>query len=92
MTKAIHLIIHGRVQGVGFRAWFASNAKKHELDGWVRNRTDGTVEAVICGDIVHMEQMIKATHKGSLASKVTQLEQSDIHELPARGFVKRDTV
>lgn len=90
--KAIHLIIHGRVQGVGYRAWFASNAKKRELDGWVRNRRDGTVEAVIAGDVVDMEQMIKAAHKGPLAAKVTQLEQSDIHELPARGFEKRDTV
>ena len=90
--KAIHLIIHGRVQGVGFRAWFAGNAKKHALDGWVRNRKDGTVEAVICGDTVQMEQMIKLAHKGPLAGKVTQIEQSEIHELPPRGFEKRETV
>lgn len=90
--KAIHLIMHGRVQGVGFRAWFAGQAKKHELDGWVRNLTDGTVEAVISGDEVQMEKMIKAAHKGPLAAKVRQLEQSDIHELPPKGFEKRDTL
>ncbi len=90
--KAYHLIIHGRVQGVGYRAWFGSNAKKLELDGWVRNRKDGTVEAVIAGDEVDMEQLIKAAHKGPLAAKVTQVEQSTIHDLPEKGFLKRETV
>ena len=90
--KAYHLVIHGRVQGVGFRAWFAGQAKKLELDGWVRNRTDGTVEAVVAGDEVQCEQMIKAAHKGSLAAKVNSVDCSTIHELPEKGFVKRETV
>ena len=47
----MRVVIRGRVQGVGFRCWTASRAKELELDGWVRNRRDGTVEAVLVRDV-----------------------------------------
>ena len=47
MTIARHLSIHGRVQGVGYRAWVEDEADSLGLSGWVRNRRDGTVEAVV---------------------------------------------
>ncbi|RPG00569.1 MAG: hypothetical protein CBC23_005560 [Rhodospirillaceae bacterium TMED63] len=47
--KSVHVSIEGRVQGVWFRAWTTEQAKKRGLDGWVRNRTDGTLKAVFSG-------------------------------------------
>lgn len=89
---SIHLIIKGRVQGVAYRAWFSRNAKQHGLNGWVRNRTDGSVEAVISGHPIVCEEMILQAQKGSLAAKVTEIIQREADEVPADGFVIRDTV
>jgi len=47
--QTIHLRIEGRVQGVGFRYWVRNEADRLGLDGWVRNRRDGAVEAVFSG-------------------------------------------
>jgi acylphosphatase len=62
--KAIQLRITGLVQGVGYRAWFADEARARGLVGWVRNRTDGSVEACIAGDESVLEQMIEAARSG----------------------------
>jgi acylphosphatase len=48
-SRTCHVLIHGRVQGVSFRAWTQHQAVLHGLKGWVRNRRDGTVEAVFSG-------------------------------------------
>jgi acylphosphatase len=50
MTKLAHLSIKGRVQGVGYRAFVELEAELRGLEGWVRNRRDGSVEAVVRGD------------------------------------------
>ena len=50
MTVIRHAIFSGRVQGVGFRAFVEDEAARHGVEGWVRNRRDGTVEAVFAGD------------------------------------------
>ena len=47
MRKTVHVIVSGRVQGVGYRAFTEREAKRTGLDGWVRNRADGAVEAVV---------------------------------------------
>ena len=44
-----HVVVRGRVQGVGYRAFVEYEAQRRELDGWVRNRRDGSVEAVFAG-------------------------------------------
>ena len=71
--KRVHVIVSGRVQGVGFRAWTKSNARKRSLDGWVRNRSDRTVEAVFSGDASMVDDMIKACEDGPLASRVLNI-------------------
>lgn len=91
-TVTVHVIISGRVQGVGYRAWTASNARKLSLDGWVRNRTDGTVEAVFHGPADQVDKMITACNKGPLAAKVTDIWQQDVNDSVELGFVQRDTI
>ena len=61
---ALLVRIHGRVQGVWYRAWTQQEALKLNLTGWVRNRRDGTVEAVFAGPRIQVEAMIKVCHEG----------------------------
>jgi acylphosphatase len=76
----IHLIISGRVQGVGYRNWMAKTAQSMGLTGWVRNLPDGRVEAVASGEAEDIERLITQCHKGPLMAKVTDI-QSVPHEM-----------
>jgi acylphosphatase len=72
--KAIQLRITGLVQGVGYRAWFADEARARGLVGWVRNRADASVEACIAGDESVLEQMIEAARSGPSQARVDHIE------------------
>jgi acylphosphatase len=61
---AVHVLVEGRVQGVGFRAWVQREAKARHLSGWVRNRGTGEVEAVLCGDDADVRAMLEACGRG----------------------------
>ena len=67
---AVHVIIEGQVQGVGFRAWVEREAKARGLSGWVRNRADRSVEAVFAGAEPHVRAMVEACHRGPRLSFV----------------------
>lgn len=69
--SCVRLIITGRVQGVGYRAAFARKAAELELDGWVRNRRDGTVEALVAGDADAVRQIIDWSWQGPRMARVT---------------------
>jgi acylphosphatase len=73
-----HIIVHGRVQGVGFRAFVEHEALKRGIEGWVRHRRDGSVEAVFVGDAATVAAMIEACRAGPLASRVNVLHQREI--------------
>ena len=68
------LVIHGRVQGVGFRASLAWEAQAQGVTGWVRNRRDGTVEAMICGSDEAVAAMIAWTRRGPPGARVDRVE------------------
>lgn len=72
-----HLIITGRVQGVGFRNYMEFKARQFHITGWVRNRTDGSVEAVIQGSDADVEAMIVRAHRGPPKSAVSNVTVSD---------------
>lgn len=72
--RTVHVLIHGRVQGVGFRAWVHHQAELHGLKGWVRNRRDGAVEAVFSGPDDLVEVMLKACRQGPRGSVVERVE------------------
>ncbi len=71
---AVHLIVHGRVQGVGFRYFARVSAQRAGVVGWVRNREDGTVEVWAEGSEDRLKQFIQAVHRGPSHSHVTQVE------------------
>ena len=71
MSEAIrHVTVRGRVQGVGYRAWVAHTADGLGLEGWVRNRRDGSVEAVLAGQADVVEQMIEHCRRGPSHARV----------------------
>jgi acylphosphatase len=71
-----HVVIRGRVQGVGFRAWTEDTALEHGLEGWVRNRRDGAVEAVFAGDAGAVNAMVEACRKGPPGARIDAIDQS----------------
>lgn len=74
MINTIRVVISGRVQGVGYRAWAVEQATHLGLSGWVRNRNDGTVEAVFSGDDTRIAQMVEACKQGPASSLVDSIE------------------
>jgi len=71
------LVVRGLVQGVGYRAFVEEEAEALGLDGWVRNRRDGTVEAVVAGSVDTVEAIIAACRKGPFAARVDDVAVSD---------------
>jgi len=65
-----HVIVRGRVQGVGYRAWTEYAARSRALEGWVRNRRDGAVEAVFAGEAEVVEAMVEACRRGPTGARV----------------------
>jgi len=68
------LRITGRVQGVGYRDWCLRTARAAGLSGWVRNRTDGSVEAVVRGQALRIETFIAGCHAGPPLARVTAVD------------------
>jgi len=68
------LRIHGLVQGVGFRASLAREARRRGLAGWVRNRSDGSVEAVVAGEPAAVEDLIRWAGQGPPAARVIRID------------------
>lgn len=76
MSGAIrHVTIRGRVQGVGYRAWVEDEATVRGLEGWVRNRRDGSVEAVFAGASDVVSDMIAACRRGPYSARVDSVQE-----------------
>jgi acylphosphatase len=86
-NRVVHVLIRGRVHGVGFRAWTQHEAERRGLEGWVRNRRDGTVEAVFAGDEDTVEAMLRACRQGPAGARVEGIEtgESDTRTIPRPG-------
>jgi acylphosphatase len=92
MALQARLTIMGRVQGVGFRDWAIGTARRLGLTGWVRNRRDGAVEALIVGDDAAVGAMIEACQRGPSMARVdaVDVEPMDLDILP-QGFTQLPT-
>ena len=92
MALQARVTITGRVQGVGYRAWAMATGRRLGLSGWVRNRVDGTVEALIVGEERAVGAMIEACRQGPAMAEVdaVDIEPLDLDVLP-QGFIQRPT-
>lgn len=90
--KQVRVIISGRVQGVGFRYWTEDQAERRGLDGWVRNLTDGRVEAVFAGDAADIDDMVAACREGPRFARVAEVEVFDHQNAVGPGFRTLPTV
>lgn len=88
MSRAIlQVMIRGRVQGVGYRAWVEHQATTSGLEGWVRNRRDGSVEALFAGTPKHVANMVALCRHGPPSARVDSVtsETASADELNLRG-------
>ena len=72
-----HVIIRGRVQGIGYRAWTEVTALERGVEGWVRNRRDGSVEALFSGLDDEVAAMIAECRRGPPGARVDAIDQRD---------------
>jgi acylphosphatase len=76
MTGTIrHVTIRGRVQGVGYRFWVEHEARLRDLEGWVRNRRDGTVEALFAGSEEVVAGMVASCWRGPMSARVDDVAE-----------------
>ncbi len=88
--KSVRIVIEGRVQAVWFRAWTTQEAQRRNLRGWVRNRPDGTVEALFSGAVADVDEMIEACRQGPPAAQVVSVDQAlSSAEVSVHGASKR---
>jgi acylphosphatase len=84
--------IRGRVQGVGYRAWTQRIAKKLKLVGWVRNLTDGSVEAFAQGSPDAISAFLSACQSGPMLARVTEVDSEPCEaDVSLSDFVQRET-
>jgi len=91
-TRTVRIGIHGRVQGVGFRYWMQEVSDELGLAGWVRNRSDGSVEALISGQFARVAEMLARCREGPPAARVTDLAILAEEETTFADFEIRPTV
>lgn len=83
---AKRLLISGRVIGVGFRDWMVARAEELGVDGWVRNRTDGRVEVLVCGETSAVEELARLCRRGPRWASVTDIEENPADPPREPGF------
>jgi acylphosphatase len=74
----LHIIISGLVQGVGYRQWLRGRALAAGVTGWVRNRADGTVEAMLCGPTESVEGLVTEAMKGPPGARVDGIRRRQV--------------
>lgn len=90
--KSVRVRIRGRVQGVWFRAWTVREATRRGVRGWVRNRHDGSVEALFMGDAAAVDDLVKACWQGPELARVDSVEAAPDPGEAIAGFEERPTV
>jgi acylphosphatase len=80
------VIVHGRVQAVGFRYYARAEAQRLGISGWIRNRSDGSVEAEVEGDGASVDAMLSWLDEGPPGADVTTMSTADLEPTGERGF------
>jgi len=89
---SLRVKIEGFVQAVGFRNFVIEKATAFNLDGWVRNRSDGTLEALVSGSTKSVEAFVGACTQGPPGSKVTSVDLHKAEPPEEKGFHRRSSV
>lgn len=89
-SKSIHLVIRGHVQGVFYRRWTQKRAERHGIAGWIRNRPDGAVEAVLSGPSEAVETLLAECREGPPAARVEGIDIEAAEPILTRGFAVTD--
>ena len=88
---ALRLLISGRVQGVGYRDWMLREAERRGLQGWVRNRADGAVEALVAGEEAAVRALLLALRRGPLLARVDTIAEEEATPPAEPGFRRLPT-
>lgn len=89
--KAVRAIISGKVQGVWYRGWTVDQASGRGLSGWVRNRRDGTVEALFAGPADAVDAMLDACRRGPPLARVTAVDAEPVGDPGGACFEQQPT-
>lgn len=84
--RQYHVVVSGRVQGVWYRESMRQEALRLGVDGWVRNRADGTVEAVVCGPAAQVEALLAWSRSGPPLARVSDVRCEVYEGSVAPGF------
>jgi acylphosphatase len=90
--RAASLRVEGRVQGVGYRWWAVQTARRLGLEGWVRNRADGSVEILAIGEAEALEEFAAACRGGSSGAVVASVTATPAEDDGSVGFEQRATL
>jgi acylphosphatase len=90
--KTVHVMISGKVQGVGYRAWTERQALARGLSGWVRNRRNGSVEATFSGEAEVVDAMLAACRVGPPQGRVNSVDADEQTEEITGRFEVRSTL
>ena len=90
--KSVRVVIEGRVQGVWFRGWTIENAKRLGLIGWVRNKKNGSVEALFSGESIKVDEMLNACWDGPISAEVSLVTLETDKSPEIKGFLQLQTI
>ena len=91
-TTSLLVQVHGFVQGIGFRDFLLMAAQRNALDCWVRNRNDGSVEALVSGPTMAVEAFVSAATQGPQGAKVSAVDLHNAEAPTEKGFQIRPTL
>jgi acylphosphatase len=87
--RARRVVIRGRVQGVGYRDWMVREATRLGVQGWVRNRADGAVEALVDGEDAAVQALLSACRRGPMLARVDEIIEDFADPPDGPGFLRR---
>ena len=87
--RARQVVIRGRVQGVGYRDWMQREATRLGVQGWVRNRADGAVEALVAGEEAAVQALLSACRRGPMLARVDDITEEFAEPPDGPGFRRR---
>jgi acylphosphatase len=91
-VTSLRVHVHGFVQGIGFRDFLIMSAQRQNLDGWVRNRADGSVEALVSGPTKAVEIFVSHATKGPEGAKVSAVDLHNSEPPAEKGFIRRPSL